>query len=55
MASETDQIHRATVEPIINKSKSDSGTESDVPATSSSSNMATAKMVDKTTPEMVDY
>jgi hypothetical protein len=55
MASETDQIHRAAIEPIINNSKSDSGIESDIPAASSSSNMATAKMADKTTPEIVNY
>jgi hypothetical protein len=29
--------------------------ESDVPVTSSSSNVAAAKMVDKMTPEMVNY
>jgi hypothetical protein len=55
MAGETDQIFHVVDEPIVNESKSDSGTESDVPAASSSSNMAVAKMVDKTTPKMVDY
>jgi hypothetical protein len=55
MAGETDQIFHAVDKPIVNESKSDSGTESDVPAASSSSNMAVAKMVDKTTPKMVDY
>jgi hypothetical protein len=52
---ETDQTLRVTDEPIINESKSDSGMESDVLAASSSSNMAAAKMADKTTLEMVDY
>jgi hypothetical protein len=55
MAGETDRILRVVDEPIINESKSDFRTESDVLASSSSSNMATAKMADKTTPEMVDY
>jgi hypothetical protein len=56
MAGETDQILRAADEPIINESKSDFGMERNVLATSSfSSNMATAKIADKTTPEMVDY
>jgi hypothetical protein len=55
MAGEADQILHVTDEPVINKSKSDSEMESDVLVTSSSSNMTAAKMVDKTTPEMVDY
>jgi hypothetical protein len=55
MADETNQILSVTDEPIVNKSKSGSGMESDVPAASSSSNMAAAKMADKITPEMVDY
>jgi hypothetical protein len=54
MASEADQIPRVTDKPIINDGKSDSEMESDV-RTTSSSNVAAAKMVDKTTPEMVDY
>jgi hypothetical protein len=54
MASETDQTLRVTDEPIVNKSKSDSGMESDVLLTSSS-NMAAAKMANKTTSEMADY
>jgi hypothetical protein len=55
MAVEANQILRVTDEPIINKSKSDFKMESDIPATSSSSNMATGKMIEKTTPEMIDY
>jgi hypothetical protein len=55
MAGETDQILCVIDEPIVNESKSDYGMESDVLAASSSSNMAAAKMTDKTTPEMVDY
>jgi hypothetical protein len=54
MASEADQIPRVTDKPIINDGKSDSEMESDV-RTTSSSNVAAAKMADKTTPEMVDY
>jgi hypothetical protein len=55
MTDETDQILHVSDEPIVNKSKSDSRMESDVPAASSSSNMIAAKMADKTMPEMVDY
>jgi hypothetical protein len=55
MASEADQILHVTDVPIINDSKSESETESDVLAAPSSSNVAAAKMVDKTTPKMVDY
>jgi hypothetical protein len=54
MAGETDQILCVADEPIDNESKSDFETESNVPVTSSSSNMAVAKMADMTTPEMVD-
>jgi hypothetical protein len=54
MASEADQIPRVTDKPIVNDGKSDSEMESDV-RTTSSSNVAAAKMADKTTPEMVDY
>jgi hypothetical protein len=54
MAGETDQTLNVADEPIVNESKSDSGMESDV-LVMSSSNMAAAKMADKTTPEMVDY
>jgi hypothetical protein len=54
MAGEADQINRVTDEPVINENKSVFEMESDVPATSSS-NVAAAKMAQKTTPEMVDY
>jgi hypothetical protein len=54
VAGEADQILHVTDEPITNESKSDSETESDVPTTSSF-NVAVAKMAEKTTPEMVDY
>jgi hypothetical protein len=55
MAGEADQILHVADEPVVNESKSDSGTESDILTTSSSSNMAAAKMAVKTTPELVDY
>jgi hypothetical protein len=55
MAVESNQILRVTDEPIINKSKSDFKMESDIPVASSSSNMATGKMTEKTTSEMIDY
>jgi hypothetical protein len=54
VVGEADQILRVIDEPVINESKSDSEMESDVPVASSSSNMAVAKMKDKTTPKMVD-
>jgi hypothetical protein len=55
MAGEADQILRVANELIVNNSKSDSETESDVPASSSSSNVPARKMSDKTTPEIADY
>jgi hypothetical protein len=55
MVGEADQIPHVTDEPVVNDRKSDFETESNVLAASSSSNMAIAKMADKTTPEMVDY
>jgi hypothetical protein len=55
MADEADQVPCVTDEPTINDWKSDSETESDVSASFSSSNVVATKMVDKTTPEMVDY
>jgi hypothetical protein len=55
MAGEADQIPRVTDKPIIYDRQSDSEMESNVAATSSSSNVATMKMVEKTIPEMVDY
>jgi hypothetical protein len=50
MASETD--HNL---PITDDNKSDYGTESDILAASSSSNMAAAKIANKTIPHMSDY
>jgi hypothetical protein len=55
MAGETDQTLHVAGDPIIDKNKSASMAESDVSAASSSSDMATMKMVDKTIPEMSDY
>jgi hypothetical protein len=55
MAGEADRILRVVDEPIINDDKSDFKMESDVPMTSSSSNVAAAKMAEKTTLKIVDY
>jgi hypothetical protein len=55
MADEADHIPHVADEPIVRESKSDSKTEINVPVVSSSSNVAAAKMAEKTTPEMVDY
>jgi hypothetical protein len=55
IVGEADKILHATDEPIVNESKSDSGTESDSPAASTSSNAATAKITDKTIPDISDY
>jgi hypothetical protein len=55
MAGEADQNPRITDEPVVNENKSNSETESNVLATSSSSNVAAVKMAEKTIPEMVDY
>jgi hypothetical protein len=55
MVSEVDQILHATDELVVDESKSDSGTESDCPAVSTSSNAAAAKIVDKTIPDMSDF
>jgi hypothetical protein len=54
IADEADQILRIVDELIIDESKSDCEMGSDVPV-ASSSNVAAAKMADKTTPEMIDY
>jgi hypothetical protein len=54
MAGEADHIPRVANKPIINENKSYSEMESDI-LLSSSSNVAAAKMAEKTTPEMVDY
>jgi hypothetical protein len=55
MASKTAHNFPITDETIADDTKSDSRTVSDVLTTSSSSNMASVKIADKTTPEMVDY
>jgi hypothetical protein len=55
MVSEVDQILHATDELVVDESKSDSGTESDCLAVSTSSNAAAAKIVDKTIPDMSDF
>jgi hypothetical protein len=52
---EAHQIPHVADESIVNENKSEFETESDVPMASSSSNVATVKMAEKTTPEMVDY
>jgi hypothetical protein len=55
MDGEADPSPRVADELVVKKNKSDSETESDIPMTSSSSNVATTKMTEKTTPGMVDY
>jgi hypothetical protein len=55
MAGEADQILHVTKEPVINESKSDSRTESDSPAMSTSSNVVVVKIADKTVSDMSDY
>jgi hypothetical protein len=55
MADEADQTLHATGEPAVDENKSASGSESDVPMTSSSSNAVVVKMVNKSTPSMFDY
>jgi hypothetical protein len=55
MASETDWIPNITGEAVVNEGKTHSAGESDVSMTSSSSNEAVAKMVNKTTLVLSDY
>jgi hypothetical protein len=55
MAVEADQIPCVINEPITDENKSDSRTESNIPAGSSSSNIDVTKMVEKIISEMVDY
>jgi hypothetical protein len=55
MDGEADQILHTADEPIVNESKSDSGTKSDSPAVSTSSSAAAAKIADKTIPNLSDY
>jgi hypothetical protein len=55
MAGEADQILRTAAESVVDESKSNSGTESDSPVASTSSNVAVAKITGKTIPNMSDY
>jgi hypothetical protein len=55
MAGETDHTVHVTDEPVVDENKSASRVKSDVPAVSSSSNVAIVKMANKTTPSMFDY
>jgi hypothetical protein len=55
MAGEADQNPLAVTKPIVSDNKSYSGTESDAPTTSSSTTMATIKMVYNKIPDIADY
>jgi hypothetical protein len=55
MAGEADQSLHTADKPTANKGNIDSGTESDVPATSSFATMVAVKMADNLVPEMSDY
>jgi hypothetical protein len=55
MAGEADQTLRIVNEPVVDEKKSDFEMESNVSVASSSSNVASMKIVKKTTPEMIDY
>jgi hypothetical protein len=55
MAGEADQTLRIVDEPVVDEKKSDFEMESNVSVASSSSNVASMKIVKKTTPEMIDY
>jgi hypothetical protein len=55
MADRTDQILHVVSDPIADKNKNASGAESEVLVVSSCSNVAIAKMANKTTPSMSDY
>jgi hypothetical protein len=55
MAGEADQNPLITTEPAVGDNKSDSETESDAPATSSSSTLATIKMADNQIPEIANF
>jgi hypothetical protein len=50
MAGEADQNPPIITEPVADDNKSDSGTESDSPTMSTSSNVAAIKIADKTVP-----
>jgi hypothetical protein len=55
MAGEADQNPPSTTEPSAGGNKSDFGTESDAPTTSSSATLAAIKMADNQIPEIADY
>jgi hypothetical protein len=55
MASEVDQNPPVTTEPTTGGNKSDSGTESDAPTTSSFSTLTAIKMANNKIPEIFDY
>jgi hypothetical protein len=55
MAGEADQNPPVTTEPTTGGNKSDSGIESDAPATSSFSTLTAIKMANNKIPEIFDY
>jgi hypothetical protein len=55
MAGEADQTLHTIDEPVVDESKRDFGTESDISVASSSSNMTVVKIEDKIIPDMSDY
>jgi hypothetical protein len=55
VAGEANQNPHVSVEPTVGGNKTDSRTESDAPATSSSATMAAIKMTDKKISEIYDY
>jgi hypothetical protein len=55
MVGEAHQNPLIAIEPAAGDNKSDSGTESDVPTTSSSATVAAIKMEDNQIPEIFDY
>jgi hypothetical protein len=50
-----DGAPRIIDDPVIDENKSDSETERNVLMASSSSNISTTKIAEKTIPEMIDY
>jgi hypothetical protein len=55
MVGEADQNPPITTEPTIGGNKSDSGTESDTPTTSSSTTVDAIRMADNRIPKIADY
>jgi hypothetical protein len=55
MVGEADQNPPITIEPTIGGNKSDSGTESDTPTTSSSTTVDAIRMADNRIPKIADY